>query len=547
MPAGKNAGSSLRRSHLLLAFVLIGLAWMPSTGCVQPQRPTEKVGVRAASPDAGVTSVDPRTNQPLRFIVTVPALTRSNAVTGRVLLFLSRKPGSEPRFTSSFAAEPPALYAIDATNWSAGMPLTFWPSNFTAPAALAFPGPMGRLEPGAYRAQVLVDLHETRRDFNEGPGNLYSKVFPCQLYGNRGGPIELAADQEITEKAPKDNDWVKLVQVRSRLLSDFHHREMTMRAAVILPSTYTNSSDGKFPAIYVIPGFGGRHTSAWGWIESSAGKKWRQGGVPLQALYVMLDPDVPLGHSAFANSANNGPVGDALVQELIPEIERRFRALAHPTARFVTGHSSGGWASLWLQVAYPEFFGGCWSTAPDPVDFRAFQTVNLYEDRNGHWTREGTLRPVSRARDRAVLTFQQFNRVEYVLGPGGQLDSFNAVFSPRGKDGRPRPVMDKLSGHIDRDVVEYWKRYDIRLLLEENWPTLGPKLQDKLHVIGAAWDTYFLDPAVVLLQDFLRTQKHGGYVEIHPGDHGSVMTEPLRERIAREMAQRFEATAEQRK
>jgi hypothetical protein len=423
----------------------------------------------------------------------------------------------------------------------------FWASNFNTPGAMVYPGPLSRMEPGLYRVQTLVDRHETHRDFNAGPGNLYSKARSGYLYGSRGGEIELVADQVIREKPPQDTDWVKLVEIRSRLLSDFHQRAVSLRAAVILPATYTNSTETKFPAIYIIPGFGGRHTSAWGWINSADGKRWTKGEVPLPALRVVLDSDVPLGHSVFANSANNGPVGDALVQELIPEIERRFRAWPHPTARFVTGHSSGGWASLWLQVAYPDFFGGCWSTAPDPVDFRAFQTMNIYEDRNGHWTREGSPRPVSRSGERVQLTIQHFNRIERVLGYGGQLDSFDAVFSPRGADGRPRAMMDKLTGQIDREVAEYWKRYDIRLQLEENWSSLGPKLQNKLHVIGAGWDTYFLDAAVVLLQDFLRTKSHGGYVEVHPGDHGSVMTAALRERIEREMAERYQATAGERR
>jgi hypothetical protein len=181
-----------------------------------------------------------------------------------------------------------------------------------------------------------------------------------------------------------------------------------------------------------------------------------------------LDPEVPLGHSAFANSANNGPVGDALVQELIPEIERRFRALPYPYGRFLAGHSSGGWSSLWLQVAYPDFFGGCWSAAPDPVDFRAFQTLNIYEARNGHWTPDGYPRPVARKDGKVATTVQRLNLWEYVVGYGGQLDSFNAVFSPRGEDGRPRPLMNKLTGALDPAAAEYWKRYDIRLILEKN-------------------------------------------------------------------------------
>jgi hypothetical protein len=477
-------------------------------------------------------------DEPLRFAVSFPETVRRQPVTGRVLLFLSRSERGEPRHADSFSNLQP-VYAIDATNFYPGDLLVFSPRKFKAPDALAFPGPLDSLEAGTYHAQAVIDLDNTERDFNRGPGNLYSDPLECNLRGSKGGTFELIASHVVSNTPPRDTDWVKLVEVPSRLLTDFHKREIKLRAAVILPSTYHSTNEQKYPVRYIVPGFGGRHTSAWDWINSESGKKWQKGDVPLQMLSVVLDPDVPLGHSVFANSQNNGPAGNALVQELIPEIERRFRAIAQPWARFVTGHSSGGWSSVWLQVTYPDFFGSCWSTAPDPVDFRAFQTMNIYEDRNGHWTREGIPRPLSRTRDKVMLTFPQLDLYEYVIGYGSQLDSFDAVFSPRGEDGKPRRLIHKLTGAIDRDVAEHWKRYDIRRVLEANWSSLGPKLKGKLHVIAAAWDTYYLEPAAELLRDFLKTTDYGGYVEILPGSHGSVITDSVRDRIEREMADKF--------
>ncbi len=524
------------RRIAFLVWCSCGLAALLSVGCAHPEK---KAGTpaRTTSPPASQTAEN---NEPLRFVVSFPTHLRSKPATGRALLFLSRQAGGEPRTSGVFGIDQ-LVYARNITNWNPGATLVFEPGQFRAPDALAYPGPLDSLEPGSYRAQALLDLDETSRDFNAGPGNLYSPVVPCTLRGARGGNVELVMTSLISEKERKDTDWVKLVEVRSRLLSDFHGRETKLRAAVILPAHYTNAAAKRFPALYVVPGFGGRHTSAWGWMDSSEGAQWKKGEVPLPMLRVILDPDVPLGHSVFANSANNGPVGDALVQELIPEIERRFRAIPSAHARFVTGHSSGGWSSLWLQVAYPDFFGGCWSTAPDPVDFRAFQTMNIYADRNGHWTGDGLLRPLSRRRDRVQMTFNQLNLLEYVLGQGGQLDSFNAVFGPRGTNGQPRPLMDKLTGLVDRDVAAHWKKYDIRRLLEDNWPTLSPKLKGKLHVIAGGWDTFYLNPAVELLRDFLVTTDHGGYVEIVPGDHGSFMTEKIRARLEREIADQFAA------
>ena len=518
-----------------------GLAALLFSGCTLPEKVSGPTAHPTQTPQSVTTAaVRATNNEALRFQLSFPVSARSSAVSGRVLLFLSRQTQGEPRLSGMFGIDQ-MVYARDVTNWNPGTPIVFTPDQFRTPSALAYPDRMTSLAPGAYRVQALIDQDNTQRDFNAGPGNLYSRAATGTLDGIRGGTITLAMTNVIATASPRDTEWVKYVEVHSRLLSKFHGRDTTLRAAVILPAHFTNKTDARFPALYVVPGFGGRHTSASGWINSPAGARWKKGEVPLPMLRVVLDPDVPLGHSVFANSANNGPVGDALVQELIPEIERRFRALPQPYARFVTGHSSGGWSSLWLQVAYPDFFGGCWSTAPDPVDFRAFQTMNIYEDRNGHWTREGLPRPVARRRDRVDFTFQQLNQLEYVLGYGGQLDSFNAVFSPRGTNGQPRPLMDKLTGAIDREVAASWQRYDIRRVLEENWATLGPKLRGKLHIMGGGWDTYYLNPAVELLRDFLSTTDYGGYVEILPGDHSSFLSERLNDRIQGEIAGQFNA------
>lgn len=494
------------------------------------------------SPGLQAQEPAPEREAPLRISVTFPAVVREQALSGRVLLFLSQSEHGEPRRRMNwFAPEP--VFAIDVKDLQPGEPVVFSPQDFLDPAALAFPEPLGRLEPGTYHAQILIDHDRTRRDFNEGPGNLFTRVMPVELDGMRGGTYDLVADQRVEEPVYEDTDWIKFVRIRSEKLSRFHGREVFLHAAVLLPFGHEAEPERRYPVNYVVPGFSGRHDELLRSMSGGdpRGGDWKRGEIPFRGFEVMLDPDMPTGHSVFANSANNGPVGDALVEELIPALESRFRMIAEARARFVSGHSSGGWSSLWLQVTYPDFFGGCWSSAPDPVDFRAFQTMNIYEDANGHWTREGYPRPVARTRTEPRLNFIQFNHLEYVLGEGGQLDSFNAVFSPRGADGRPRPLMDKLGGTIDREVALHWLRYDIRLKLQQDWPRLGPKLKGKLHVFGGAWDTFYLEPALHHLKAFLDPLDHGGYVEILPGDHGSFMTRELRARIDLEMAEQFSA------
>ncbi len=476
----------------------------------------------------------------VRFVVSFPAEIRAEALSGRVLLFFSENEKGEPRKDLNWF-DPSPVFAVDVENLEPGEVVEFTEDDLADPDALAFPVGLGRIEPGIYQVQALINHDQTRRDFNDGPGNLYSRPSKVEISRGLKARFDLVANQVVLAEEGTENEWVKLVKVRSELLSDFHGRDVFLRAAVLLPYGYEEETERQYPAYYEVPGFGGRHLGllnrpskgGHGW------KAWENGTNPYRGFEIVLDPDVPLGHSVFADSANNGPVGEALTTELIPVIEERFRIIAEPSARFVGGHSSGGWSSLWLQVTYPNFFGGCWSTAPDPVDFRAFQTMNLYEDTNGHWTPAGQPRPVGRSRHEVKLLFPKFNHYEYVLGWGGQLDSFDAVFSPRGEDGYPLRVMDKLTGKIDHEVVDYWKRYDIRLQLESNWATLGPRLQGKLHVIGGGWDTFYLNPALEMLQDFLATKAHGGYVEILPGSHGSFRTKEFGQRIYREMADQF--------
>ena len=194
-----------------------------------------------------------------------------------------------------------------------------------------------------------------------------------------------------------------------------------------------------------------------------------------------------------------------------------------------------------LQVAYPNTFGGVWSTAPDPVDFRDFQLLDIYRTgANRYVDEEGNERPLARRNGRVVATYRSFDHMEQVLGPGGQLHSFEAVFSPRGGDGRPLLLWSRESGDIAPHVAEAWKRYDIRWVVEENWPALGPKLAGKIHVVMGEEDTFFLEGATRLLKESLERLGSDAVVELVPGcDHFNLLTPELRRRIRREMTTTF--------
>jgi hypothetical protein len=320
------------------------------------------------------------------------------------------------------------------------------------------------------------------------------------------------------------------------MLTKFYERPTIMRAAVVLPESWTETGVNTYPVIYSIPGFGGTFLDL-------SGRSQRNGTVRdgEEFIYVLLDPTVPTGHCVFADSANNGPWGKALVEEFVPFIEKSFRGYAKPEGRFVTGHSSGGWSSLWLQVTYPDFFGGTWSTAPDPVDFRDFQQIDIYKQGvNMFKDAAGKERPLARRGDTPLIMFRQFSDMERPIR-GEQLGSFEAVFSPRDREGEPQQLWNRITGAVNNDVAVAWKKYDIGEILRTRWKVLGPKLKGKLHVYMGTQDTFYLNGAVELLQKDLKNLGSDAVVELLPGDHGTLMTSALRSRIDKQMADAWRA------
>jgi Putative esterase len=464
---------------------------------------------------------------PLEFRLAFDLAALDGPFTGRVFVMLTRQNSGElPSGISWFRPEP--VFARDVTGWKPGERLTIDGS------ALAFPTPLKELPKGDYYVSAVMDRDLGGISFSAGEGNVYAKAARHTLDPAVSGPVALKLDRVYKARPFAETDTVKLVDIESVLLTKFHGRPMRMRAGVVLPPSFAKEPERRYPVVYSVPGFSGNHLGAL-----RAGRAWDLGD-GVEAVYVVLDPSCRLGHHVFADSANNGPVGSALVQELIPHIERIYRDHGAPGARFVTGGSSGGWSSLWLQVTYPHVFGGVWSIAPDPVDFRDFQRVDLTRPgANLFFEADEKLRPLSRAGRTPPLLFKSFSDMETVMGHGGQLESFEAVFSPRGPDGKPRRLWDRTTGAIDPEVAKSWEPYDIRLKLERNWVTLGPKLAGKLHVYMGDVDTFYLDGATRLLQKSLRDLGSDAAVELFPGrDHGTIGL-AVRSRVREEMAEAY--------
>lgn len=350
--------------------------------------------------------------------------------------------------------------------------------------------------------------------------------------------------QRRTPAQPADTAQIKLFRMKSPLLSEFWGRDMFLEAGVVLPPDY--SPEQKLPICFNIHGFGGSHRGAWRRGQRLV-QSMERGDYP-RMLYVYLNAQCPRGHHEFADSANNGPCGRALTQEFIPALEKKFGAAGTPEARFLTGHSSGGWSSFWLQITYPKFFGGTWSTAPDSVDFRDFTGIDIYRYENAFVDPSGATIQLMRRGNEWVRSIREFVEREYERRSfGGQFSSFDYVFSPRGPDGRPMPLFDKKSGKIDREVAKAWEKYDIGLVLKRNWTRLGPLLRGKLRIYMGTLDTFRLEGATKLLKEDLEELGSDAEILLVEGrDHGSLVRphdehwpKGMMEHIHRQMWQRW--------
>jgi S-formylglutathione hydrolase FrmB len=265
-------------------------------------------------------------------------------------------------------------------------------------------------------------------------------------------------------------------------------------------------------------------------------------------IYVHLDGAGPYGDPYQVNSDNNGPYGDAVTQELIPYIEKAYRAVGQPHARFLDGASTGGWVSLGLQIFYPDYFNGAWSQCPDPVDFRAYELVDIYSEDNVYVNKYQFERPSMRDTSGEVrFTLRHECQIENVMGLGNLWTrsgkdwcAWNAVFGPRGSDGLPIPLWEPKSGKIDKNVLDHWKKYDLRLVLEQNWQALAPRLRGKIHIWVGDADNYFLNNAVYLLEAFLKKANPPYEGKIEFAARQGHTTGWSEKRIMKEMAAAFE-------
>ncbi|CAD1797609.1 enterochelin esterase [Xanthomonas euroxanthea] len=385
---------------------------------------------------------------------------------------------------------------------------------------IAFPSGFSALPAGEYLFQAVLDPDHSYGYSGRDGGDLLSEV--TAVTPGKGKPLPTLklsrqvpvsddpwqvsprAPQAIRDAIPEARLHSADASLVSPALSAFWGRPVSLRARVLTPPGYDAKAAARYPTVYVTHGFGGNYNRLAGSIAAAWSAMAARQMPPM--IWVFLDQSTPTGTHEFADSVNNGPWGTALTEELIPALERQYKMDGNARGRFLNGHSSGGWATLWLQTRYPKLFGGTWSTSPDSSDFHDFTGPDLYAPNANVYRRpDGSQFPLIRDQGKVVADLETFAKLERVLGPyGGQLTSFEWVFSPRGPDGRPLPMFDRDTGKVDPAVVAYWRtHYDIAARVAAQWPTLKPDLDGKIHLIVGTADTFYLDGAARKFQAVL--------------------------------------------
>jgi hypothetical protein len=439
----------------------------------------------------------------VHFIVQAPT-TLAAPISGRLLIFL--KPGTGDKTVDINQLTPSSTWvgAREVQSLSAGASVEIDPDA----EGIASPAPFASIPPGDYQIQAVLDVDQTYNYSGRGPQDWVSSVVALPGWTPGEGPepvLQLTGHPEedpsraaalAKMQAQAVPGVAQLEELQSPLLSRFWGHPVDIKAWVILPPGYTEHGTERYPTVYFTHGFGGQLNSLLG-PGLLIRDRMKDGKMP-PMIWVMLDESCPQGTHEFVDSVNDGPWGQALTTEFIPHLELKYRMDARTTGRFLNGHSSGGWATLQLQINYPRIFGGTWSTSPDSSDFHDFTGPDLYApNANVYRKPDGSPWPLIRVDGKVVATIEQYARLEQVLGPfGGQLASFDWVFSPKSDSGPPKPMFNRATGEVDPTVVAYWHdHYDLAHIVEANWQQRKADLRGRIHLIVGTADTFYLDGA----------------------------------------------------
>jgi len=480
-----------------------------------------------------------------RVKVTLGSALAQGPVTGRVFVFFTQSAKGEPRLQAgSYTASVP-FFGADVEDLHPGSSTSIDAKTLGYPYASLAELPAGdyyvqaMLEPYTRFARAdrhVIWVHNDQWEgqrFNMSPGNLLTEVGHVHWDPQAHVSLSLTLSTAIPPVVvPPDTKWVRRIKIKSELLSKFWGQPMYIGATVLLPKGFDEETTRRYPAIYEQGHFGLR--PPFGFTEEQGSetpdaraarlqrsarepgwefaRDWMGDNFPRMVAITWQHPTPYYDDSYAVNSVNNGPYQDALLTELVPLLEKQFRLIPEPTARFLTGGSTGGWECVALQIQRPDFFGGAWCLYPDPVDFHRNQLVDLYNDSNAFVPNNAQVPVPERFMSRTsegqpLLTQRLMSQLEAVLGSkarsGQQFDAWDAAYGPIDGDGYPKRAWDRRTGVIDKSTVAWWrdKGYDLTDNMVRNWGTFGPSLAGKMHVYVGDMDNYYLNLGVYRMDD----------------------------------------------
>ncbi len=486
--------------------------------------------------DVRPVPADPIPPTRLRFAVSFPAALSARSLDGRIVLVVSNNDRQEPRFQNNvYNPRTQLSFGIDVEGLKPGQEAIIDGRTPGYPLES-----LAQIPPGDYWVQAVLHKYETFRrgdghtvkmpmdrgegqHWNTAPGNLLNAPKKVHIDPRTSDVIRISLDAEIPPlPEPSDTKYVKYLKIQSERLTKFWGRPMYLGAIVVLPEGFDEHPEARYPLMVnhghfprEMRGFPPEPGAPAGRRPGSGQlfKDWTGPGFPRMIMLLIQHANPFYDDSYAVNSANVGPYGDAINEELIPYVEKRFRAIGEGWARGLFGGSTGGWEALASQVFYPDAYNGAWGACPDSIDFRQYEAINIYEERNAFYI-DSDWKKTPHPDGRNYLghlqaTVEEDVRWEQVLGTksrsGEQWAIWEAVYGPVGEDGYPKPIWDPVTGAIDHAVAAYWREhYDLRHILERDWATLGPKVRGKLHIYVGDMDSWHLNNAVYLMEEFLK-------------------------------------------
>ncbi len=451
-----------------------------------------------------------------------------NSLTGRLYVFTSTDTTKGVQDPDPF--NPTPTFLLDVHNWLGGE------TKLLDSNAAAYPVKLSQLKPGYYKFAAVLDIDNEERNNTTTAGNWYSKDVMVQIKEGAHADIQLYLKKTIPQRTFKETEQVKLLQLKSELVSDFRKKTSYFKAAIVLPKNYHQNNLTYYPVVFVIPGWGGTHYD----VFNPAIAKRYGFTTGKEKIFVYLNPESnnPFGLHAFIDSRVNGPWGKALVQELIPYLTKNYRISNNSNVHFVAGQSSGGYAALWLQLNYPTSFGGAWAVSPDPVDFSDFTSVNLYEkNANMYYDENGKIRPFFLMNGQYLGTIKNYATFEHFLGNGGQMQSFEAAFGLIDKKtGKPRELFNRQTGTINKAVLKTWKSYNLGDFFERNYTKLAPNIDNKIFLYAGTDDNFYLNRSVQVFKNKASKINAKATIELIPGaNHWSIWSETFTQQMHKDM------------